>query len=74
MCLASRHVKDYLPPIGYIQPLPDYPHRQHSPDLLSARLGIQAAICAEAFLLILLLQWKGRALRVKSGGLNFHTT
>ena len=36
--------------------------------------GIQAAICLGAFLLILLLQWKGKAWRVKSGGLNFHTT
>lgn len=36
--------------------------------------GIQAAICAAAFLLILLLQWKGKALRVRSGGLRFQTS
>ena len=36
--------------------------------------GIQAAICFGAFLLILLLQWKGKAMRMKSGGLHFHTS
>jgi hypothetical protein len=36
--------------------------------------GVQAAICFGAFLLILLLQWKGKAMRMKSGGLHFHTS
>lgn len=36
--------------------------------------GIQAAICAGAFLMIIALQVFGKKLRTKSGSLNFHTT
>ncbi|KAH8666313.1 major facilitator superfamily domain-containing protein [Xylariales sp. PMI_506] len=36
--------------------------------------GIQAAICAAAFLLILLLLWKGKAMRIWAGPLHFATT
>lgn len=36
--------------------------------------GIQAGICAFAFVLIILLQFFGKKLRVKSGGLNFTTS
>ncbi|GAW23470.1 hypothetical protein ANO14919_130290 [Xylariales sp. No.14919] len=35
--------------------------------------GIQAAICALAFLLVLLLMWKGKAMRLWSGPLHFAT-
>ncbi|KAK9773315.1 hypothetical protein SCAR479_10044 [Seiridium cardinale] len=35
--------------------------------------GIQAAICAAAFLLIVLLLWKGKAIRIRSGPLHFVT-
>ncbi|KAK8034658.1 hypothetical protein PG993_009653 [Apiospora rasikravindrae] len=35
--------------------------------------GVQAAICGGAFLLILLLMWKGRSLRIWAGPLNFVT-
>ncbi|KAI1861671.1 uncharacterized protein JN550_010741 [Neoarthrinium moseri] len=36
--------------------------------------GIQAAICAAGFLLILLLIWKGKAIRIWSGPLKFATS
>ncbi|KAI0142712.1 MFS general substrate transporter [Xylariaceae sp. FL1272] len=36
--------------------------------------GIQAAVCATAFLLIIFLMWKGKALRAWSGPLHFATT
>ncbi|KAI1341156.1 MFS general substrate transporter [Xylariaceae sp. FL0016] len=39
-----------------------------------ASFGIQAAVCAAAFLLILLLMWKGKAMRIWSGPLRFHTS
>lgn len=35
--------------------------------------GIQAAICAAAFLIIVALQFVGKSLRLKSGPLNFVT-
>ncbi|KAK8031051.1 hypothetical protein PG990_000785 [Apiospora arundinis] len=35
--------------------------------------GVQAAICGGAFLLILLLMWKGRSMRIWAGPLNFVT-
>ncbi|KAI0129446.1 major facilitator superfamily domain-containing protein [Xylariales sp. AK1849] len=35
--------------------------------------GIQAAVCAAGFLLILLLVWKGKAIRIWSGPLHFAT-
>ncbi|KAI1074794.1 major facilitator superfamily domain-containing protein [Whalleya microplaca] len=39
-----------------------------------ASFGIQAAVCAAAFLLIMILMWKGKALRLWSGPLYFATT
>ncbi|KZT37211.1 MFS general substrate transporter [Sistotremastrum suecicum HHB10207 ss-3] len=39
----------------------------------ASSFGTQAAICAFAFLLIVLLQWKGKAMRMSSGPLNFKT-
>ncbi|KAI0009194.1 MFS general substrate transporter [Xylariaceae sp. FL0662B] len=38
-----------------------------------ASFGIQAAVCAAAFLLVVLLMWKGKALRMWSGPLHFAT-
>lgn len=35
--------------------------------------GIQAGVCALAFLLIVLLMWKGKAIRIWSGPLHFAT-
>ncbi|KAK8065972.1 hypothetical protein PG997_012719 [Apiospora hydei] len=35
--------------------------------------GVQAAICGGAFLLVLLLMWKGRGMRIWAGPLNFVT-
>lgn len=35
--------------------------------------GIQAGIIAGAFLIVMVLMWKGKALRLKSGALNFRT-
>ncbi|KDQ59908.1 hypothetical protein JAAARDRAFT_192363 [Jaapia argillacea MUCL 33604] len=39
-----------------------------------ASFGTQAAICAVTFLLIPLMQWKGKEMRHRAGPLNFHTT
>jgi hypothetical protein len=36
--------------------------------------GIQAAVCAGAFLFIVILLWRGKAMRVWAGPLNFATT
>ncbi|KAI0909503.1 major facilitator superfamily domain-containing protein [Ustulina deusta] len=38
-----------------------------------ASFGIQAAVCLLAFLLVLLLMWKGKAMRLWSGPLHFAT-
>lgn len=35
--------------------------------------GIQGAICGAAFIIVLLLMWKGKAMRVWAGPLNFAT-
>ncbi|KAI1273942.1 major facilitator superfamily domain-containing protein [Xylaria sp. FL0933] len=39
-----------------------------------ASFGIQAAVCVVAFLLVLLLMWKGKAMRLWAGPLRFATT
>ncbi|KAI0477390.1 MFS general substrate transporter [Xylariaceae sp. FL0804] len=36
--------------------------------------GVQAAICASAFLLVALLMWRGKAMRLWAGPLRFHTS
>ncbi|KAI0021778.1 major facilitator superfamily domain-containing protein [Xylariomycetidae sp. FL0641] len=36
--------------------------------------GIQGAICAAGFLLVLLLMWRGKQMRIWAGPLNFHTS